>query len=112
MLVEAGSGWLYGLDRTFNRAERGTLLVEVRNRRHLLSLGRTAAKPKGPRFDVTLLPDAVLLRLIQTHDDPGMVEALRAERTRRQGRDNENGAGTDSSGLDPVDRRILRRNGG
>jgi len=58
------------------------------------------------------LPDAALLRLIQTRDDPGMVVALRAERTRRQGRDNENGAGTDSSGPDPVDRRILRRNGG
>ncbi|VXD04430.1 conserved hypothetical protein [Sphingomonas sp. T1] len=112
MLLEARSDWLYGLDRAFNRAERGTLLVEVRNRRHLLSLGRTAAKPKGPRFDVTLLPDAALLRLIQTHDDPGMMVALRAERTRRQGRDNENGAGTDSSGPDPVDRRILRRNGG
>ena len=83
MLVEARSGWLYGLDRAFSRAERGTLLVEVRNRRHLLSLGRTAAKPKGPRFYMTLLPDAALLRLTQTHDDPDVVAGLRAERTRR-----------------------------
>ncbi len=28
MLVEARSGWLYGLDRAFTRAERGALLVE------------------------------------------------------------------------------------
>lgn len=53
MLVEAHSGWLYGLDRAFTRAERGGLLVEVRNRRRLIALGRSAPRPKGARFDVT-----------------------------------------------------------
>jgi len=84
MLVDARSGWLYGLDRAFSRAERGTLLVEVRNRRHLLAIGRTDAKPKGPRFDLKLLPDAALLRLIQTHGDAGLVERMRQERSRRE----------------------------
>lgn len=83
MLVEARSGWLYGLDRAFTRAERGTLLVEVCNRRCLLAIGRMTAKPKGPRFDPTRMPDAVLLRLIQTHTDARLLEALRAERQRR-----------------------------
>ena len=86
MLVEAQSGWLYGLDRAFSRAERGTLLVEVRNQRHLLTIGRTEAKPKGLRFEPRLLPDAGLLRLIQTHHNPDVVRQLRDERSRRQHR--------------------------
>ena len=84
MLVEARSGWLYGLDRAFTRAERGELLVEVRNRRHLLSLGRTLPKPKGPRLDATRLPFSALMKLIQTHQDPLVVERLRLERARRE----------------------------
>ena len=84
MLVDARSGWLYGLDRAFSRAERGALLVEVRNRCHLLAIGRTEAKPKGRRFDVALLPDAALLRLIQSHDDSALVDILRRERDRRE----------------------------
>jgi hypothetical protein len=83
MLVQANSGWLYGLDRAFTRAERGELLVEVRNRIVLLGLGRTEPKPKGPRLDPMRLPDAALLRLIQKHADPHLVEQLRAERQRR-----------------------------
>lgn len=83
MLVHADSGWLYGLDRAFTRAERGERLVEVRNRIVLLGLGRMEPKPKGPRLDPMRLPDAVLLRLIQTHADPRLVEQLRAERQRR-----------------------------
>lgn len=83
MLVEAAAGWLYGLDRAFSRAERGTLLVEVRNRRKLIALGRTEAKPKGPRLDETRLPFSALIRLIQTHQDPLVVERLRFERARR-----------------------------
>lgn len=83
MLVEARSGWLYGLDRAFSRAERGTLLVEVRNRRQLLKLGRTAPKVRGPRLDPASLPIAAIERLIQTHRDPELVELLRAERERR-----------------------------
>lgn len=84
MLVEASAGWLYGLDRAFSRAERGTLLVEVRNRRQLIALGRTEAKPKGPRLDETRLPFSALIRLIQTHQDPLVVERLRLERARRE----------------------------
>lgn len=83
MLVEAQSGWLYGLDRAFSRAERGVLLVEVRNRRRLLALGRDAPKAKGPRLDPASLPDDALNRLIQSHHDVKVVEKLRAERERR-----------------------------
>lgn len=84
MLVEAAAGWLYGFDRAFSRVERGTLLVEVRNRRQLIALGRTEAKPKGPRLDETRLPFSALIRLIQTHQDPLIVERLRLERARRE----------------------------
>lgn len=83
MLVEARSGWLYGLDRAFTKAERGGLLVEVRNRRRLIALGRSAPRPKGARLDVALLPNAALARLIQQHPDPSIVVQLRAERERR-----------------------------
>ena len=47
MLVEAAAGWLYGLDRAFSRAERGTLLVEVRNRRKLIALGEPRQSRRG-----------------------------------------------------------------
>lgn len=83
MLVEARSGWLYGLDRAFTRAERGGLLVEVRNRRRLLILGRDAPKPKSARFDLQRLPDDALARLIQSHPDTDLVGRLRDERRRR-----------------------------
>lgn len=83
MLAQANSGWLYGLDRAFTRAERGERLVEVRNRIVLLGLGRAAPRSKGPRLDPTKIPDEALLRLIQRHTDPNVVEALRAERQRR-----------------------------
>lgn len=83
MLAQATSGWLYGLDRAFTRAERGELLVEVRNRIVLLGLGRAAPRTKGPRLDPARLPDDALLRLIQSHTDPQIVVALRAERQRR-----------------------------
>ena len=83
MLVEARTGWLYGLDRAFTSAERGPLLVEVRNRRRLLALGRNEPKAKGPRLDPMRLPDEALDRLIQSHADAAMVERLRHERERR-----------------------------
>lgn len=85
MLVEARSGWLYGLDRAFTRAERGELLVEVRNRRHLLAMGRTRPRPKNARRDPALLPDGALNRLIQSHPDMTLVKVLQAERHRRSG---------------------------
>ena len=83
MLIEARAGWLYGLDRAFTKAERGGLLVEVRNRRRLLALGRTAPRTKGARFDPALVPDAALDRLIQSHADLCVVKRLRQERARR-----------------------------
>lgn len=83
MLAQANSGWLYGLDRAFTRAERGERLVEVRNRIVLLGLGRAAPRTKGPRLDPARLPDEALLRLIQSHADRHVVVALRAERERR-----------------------------
>lgn len=83
MLVQAKQGWLYGLDRAFIKAERGELLIEVRSRRQLIKLGRSAPKGKGPRLDPTLLPPEALVRLIQSHPDIEVVERLRAERDRR-----------------------------
>ena len=83
MLMEARAGWLYGLDRAFTRPERGTLLVEVRNRRQLLALGRLAPKPKGARMDPRCLPNDALERLIQSHTDVALVDQLRCERARR-----------------------------
>ena len=83
MLVEASAGWLYGLDRAFNRAECGALLVEVRNRRHLIAIGRDAPKAKGPKLDPRYLPDDALDRLIQSHADVATVDRLRHERERR-----------------------------
>ncbi len=83
MLIEARSGWLYGLDRAFTKAERGELLVEVRNRRQLLAMGRTGPKQKNGRLDPALLPDDALNRLIQRHPSSDLVEQLRAERERR-----------------------------
>lgn len=84
MLVQAAAGWLYGLDRAFNRAERGALLVEVPNRRHLIALGRTAPKAKGPKLDPRCLPDDTLDRLMQSHADVALVDRLRSERERRE----------------------------
>lgn len=84
MLVQARAGWLYGLDRAFTRSERGELLVEVRNRRALLAKGRDRPRQKGPRFDPTRMPIAVLDRLIQIHPDLSLVELLRAERSNRR----------------------------
>lgn len=83
MLVEARAGWLYGLDQAFTRAERGVLLVEVRNRRQLLAIGRLAPKLKGARLDPRCLPDEALERLIQSHADVNLVDRLRGERERR-----------------------------
>ncbi|WP_336966384.1 hypothetical protein [Sphingobium aquiterrae] len=77
------SGYLYGLERAFTKAELGVLLMEVRNRRRLLALGRDRARERGPRLDPACLPIEALERLIQTHRDLKLVERLRAERARR-----------------------------
>lgn len=84
MLIEwRNAGGFHGLDRVFCKAERGELLVEVRNRRQLLAMGRSEPKPKGPRLDPARLPLDALERLIQTHPDMELVDRLRAERARR-----------------------------
>lgn len=86
MLIDANAGWLGGgLSTAFTRAERGALLVEVRNRRQLIALGRDVPKKKDPRLDPARLPVAALDRLIQSHRDMNLVEQLRAERARRLG---------------------------
>lgn len=72
-----------GLSDVLSKAAIGELLVEVRNRRHLLAIGRERPKPKGPRMDPTKLPDSALERLIQSHPDLALVDRLRAERDRR-----------------------------
>jgi hypothetical protein len=71
------------LRAAFTRSEIGTLLVEVRNRRHLLALGRHQAKPKGPRMDPAMMPMEAIDRLIQRHPNIVVVEQLRIERARR-----------------------------
>ena len=76
-------GWLYGLERAFAKGELGVLLMEVRNRRQLLALGRDRARERGPRLDPARLPLEALERLIQHHHDMNLVEQLRAERARR-----------------------------
>ena len=74
---------LHGLDRVWSRAELGVLITEADNRRRQLAMGRLIARPKGPRLDPRRLPDARLEHLIQHHRDLRLVEALRAERRRR-----------------------------
>ena len=59
------------------------LITEAVNRRRQLAMGRLITKPKGPRLDPRRLPDARLEHLIQHHRDLIVVEALRAERRRR-----------------------------
>lgn len=66
-------------------AELGELLVELNNRVVLLRLGRDRPRDKGPRFDLQRLPDHRIDALIQRHFDMAIVEALRAERSRRLG---------------------------
>lgn len=83
-------GWLrrarYGnrLGRIWSRARIGELLVAAEGRLAQIELGRIVPKAKGPRLDPARLPDERLDALIQTHRDLGVVEALRAERRRRQ----------------------------
>lgn len=72
------------LDRVWTRADLGELITAATNQGRLLAMGRTAPKPKGPRLDPRALPDDRLAWLIQHHADLHLVEALRAERRRRE----------------------------
>lgn len=73
-----------GLATVFTRAEMGTLLVELRNRRAALISGRAMfPRAKGPKLDPGRLTDAALDRLIQSHPDLTLVERLRDERQLR-----------------------------
>lgn len=69
--------------RVWDADELGELIVEGRNRRQLLALGRTEAKTRGQRFDLDRMPDHVLERLIQSHPSMELVDSLRSERERR-----------------------------
>jgi hypothetical protein len=64
------------------------LLAEATNRARQLAMGRLEPKTRGPALDPRLLPDHRLDHLIQTHRDLAIVDALRAERARRQANDN------------------------
>jgi hypothetical protein len=72
-----------GVGGQFSRAEIGELIAEAGNRVRTLECGRLAARPKGPAFDVVLIPDDRLEWLIQHHVDMAIVEACRAERVVR-----------------------------
>lgn len=75
---------LHGLDRVWSRAELGVLITEAVNRQRQLAIGRVTPRPKGPPLDPRRLPDDRLDHLIQHHRDLEIVEALRAERRRRE----------------------------
>ena len=75
---------LHGLDRVWSRAELGVLITEAVNRERQLAIGRVAPRPRGPRLDPRRLPDERLDHLIQHHRNLAVVEALRAERRRRE----------------------------
>lgn len=77
------TGDLRGLGQVWLRADLGTLIVEATNRQTLLGLGRDTPRTKGPALDPRRLPEGRLDRLIQTHRDIAVVDALRAERERR-----------------------------
>lgn len=76
---------LHGLERVWSRAELGVLITEAVNRERQLAIGRVTPRAKGPRLDPRRLPDDRLEHLIQHHRDLEVVEALRAERRRREG---------------------------
>lgn len=75
---------LHELDRVWSRAELGVLLTEAVNRQRQLAIGRVTPRPKGRPLDPRRLPDDRLDHLIQHHRDLQVVEALRAERRRRE----------------------------
>lgn len=72
-----------GVGGQFGKAEIGELIAETGNRVRVLARGRIAGKPKGPPFDVLLIPDERLEWLIQHHRNMDLVEACRRERVRR-----------------------------
>lgn len=71
------------LDRVWDRAELGELIVEATNRGRQLEAG-DRQRPAGPRLDPQRIPDDRLDHLIQTHRSLAFVEVLRAERRRRE----------------------------
>lgn len=80
---------IHGLDRVWSRAEIGELVAEATNRTRQLAIGRQTPRMRGPRLDPALLPDDRLEALIQRHRDLQVVEALRAEKRRREVRRSE-----------------------
>jgi hypothetical protein len=76
-------GW--ELQRYIAKTRRGELIGEATNRGRQLALGRVEPRQRGPTLDPTRLPLDALERLIQTHRDLVVVEALRAELRRRLG---------------------------
>lgn len=83
VLEHAKFNGLCGQRRVWTRPEIGALIVEVRNRRTLLELGRECRRDRGPRLDPARMPLEAIERLIQRHNDMAVVEQLRAERNRR-----------------------------
>lgn len=79
-------GLLHGPLRSMSAEEIGSLRVEVHNRLRVIDSGRLDQPPreKGPRLDPARLPAERLDHLIQHHRDMTVVEALRAEKRRRE----------------------------
>ncbi len=79
-----GGQALHGLDRVWSRAELRVLVTEATNLGRQLAMWRLRPRAKGPSLDPSRLPDERLDGLIQRHRDLDVVEALRAERRRRE----------------------------
>lgn len=76
----------YGLGRALNRSTLGILIVKAEN--HIAWIERGCPeREKGPALDPARLPDDRIDFLIQHHRDMAVVEALRAEKSRRLTRD-------------------------
>jgi hypothetical protein len=75
---------IHGLERVWSRPELGILITEATNRARQLAMGRQSPRARGARLDPAYLPDDRLEALIQQHRDLQVVEALRAERRRRE----------------------------
>lgn len=71
--------------KRLRREEIGEILMEARNRLGNLQSGRAfRSRTPGPKLDPARIPDDRLLYLIQHHKDLAVVEAMRAERARRE----------------------------
>ncbi|TWA86961.1 hypothetical protein FBY14_1101 [Azospirillum brasilense] len=74
----------HGPFHSLTRAECAERMVECHNQAHRIRSGAAfRERMPGPRFDPARTPMRALDRLLQTHPDLAVVEALRTEKRRR-----------------------------